>query len=112
MDHRDIRTMTKIPKVFVGNIGLRSVTLCGQGCKKYLGLPHSKLIRKCTVIEFGEEDELIKFVQSLIDDAIPFESGYKSDPARDALYFRSKGKLRGNVVSFDWSPSGAIYEEV
>lgn len=102
--------MEPLPKIFVGNVGLKSVTICGESSKRYLNMPNSRFTRGCVVIDFDSEKLMLNFVQSLMDEAMPFESTYKNDPARDAVYFRGKGVLVGDITCFDWGAGGAIYK--
>lgn len=102
--------MNPVPDIFVANIGLRSVTICGEKSNQFLNLDNSRFSRGCSIIDFSSEDLMLFFLQSLIDKKIPFESTYKNDSRRDAIYFRNVGKLTGTVISFDWGVSGAIYK--
>jgi hypothetical protein len=101
--------MNPLPDVFVGNIGLSSITFCGKKCKQFLNLPCSRFVRESVVVECENEDDLILLIQSLVDKCIPFESTYKSDPARRAKLYKAEGRVSGVVVSFDWSAAGTTY---
>jgi hypothetical protein len=101
--------MVSLPDVFVGNIGLSSLTLCGEKCSQYLTLPDSRFVRGCVIVECGTEQNLVHLLQSLIDKSIPFESSYKSDPARAVLLYRTEGRISGEIIRFDWGTSGATY---
>jgi len=104
--------MEILPDVFVGNIGLRSVTLCGVKCKEYLKFPNSRFVRECVIIEYETEEALINSLQSLILESIPFESTYKSQAAKGVLFYRKKGLVKGEIITIGWGVSGAIYDRL
>jgi len=101
--------MISLPDVFVGNIGLTSLTLCGEKCDQYLVLPNSRFVRGCVIVECGSEQGLLCLIQSLIDTSVVFEESYKSNPARAALLYRDQGKICGEIIRFDWGAAGATY---
>lgn len=101
--------MTVLPEVFVGNIGLTSLTLCGEKSDQYLVLPNSRFVRGCVVVECGSEKSLVSLLQVLIDKSVAFEASYKSDPARAVLLYRNQGRVSGEIIRFDWGAAGATY---
>lgn len=104
--------MNSVPKVFVGNVGLLSITLCGDEADK-LELPdNSTYSRGCIIVRFDNEGALIGFLQRLIDMSIPFEATYKSNAARQAQKLKEQGRLSGSLVTFDWGLNGAIYSNI
>lgn len=103
--------MKTLPNVFVCNVGLKSVTICGEKCKDYLTLPNSRVARDAVIIDCMTERDLIGLLQELINQSIPFESTYKSQAARSALFYKAKGELTGKVISFEWGSGGAVYKE-
>ena len=97
-------------EVFVGHIGISSVTLFGQDCKKYLTLPNADFARESVLINCKTEEKLCALLQLLIDDNVIFTSNNKSEAASDILFYRDKGKVSGKIrikgeASF-WANSG------
>lgn len=104
--------MIELPRVFVGNVGLKSITICGVESHTYLTLPNSRRVRDAVVIQFNNEIELIDMLQLLVDKSVPFESTTKSQALDAALFYKNNGKIKGNVIGFDWGLNGAIYSNV
>lgn len=92
--------MMDIPKVFVANVGLKSITICGSENKIFLSKQNSRVVRDSVIVDFPDEDKLINFIQDLINDAIPFESTYKSQAFRTVNLFKEKGLVHGEIISF------------
>ena len=102
--------ITPLPVLFVSYVGSDFINLAGEDCKKLSNKPGASFDRGRTTLRFSDEAEMLAYLQSLIDRSIPFQSTYKNDPARDALYYRGKGQLTGKIISFDWGAGGAIYK--
>lgn len=101
--------MIELPRIFVGNIGLKSITICGAESNTYLILPNSREVRGAVLIKFDDENGLITMLQQLVDKLVPFESTVKSQALDAALFYKNSGKINGDLIGFDWGLNGAIY---
>lgn len=101
--------MIELPKIFVGNVGLKSITICGVESKSYLSLLNSRFVRDAVIVQFNSEIELINMLQSLVNQSVPFESSTKSQALDAVLFYKNTGKIEGNVMGFDWGLNGTIY---
>lgn len=84
----------------------KSICLFGDGKKKYLSFGNSKIYRIGSedelLIRFSSEMEGVIFVQSLIDDGVPFLDAERTYAYSDVMDFIRDGRLHGNPVRSTW----------
>ncbi len=96
-------------KLFVSHIGVNRINLGGHDVKRYSSLPNTKLdqrsfyvnksekIKTTLIVEFGDEDEMLSFVQKLIDRGTPFTDNPKSTAYMEAISLKKQRKLHGEI---------------
>lgn len=97
--------MSHTSPVYVGYIGIKSVTLCGVGCNSYR-TETSENRRGCIVNRFGSEAELNGFLQRCISEGIPFAADLKSNAYQEVCDLITSGCLQGVGRSMTWDMKG------
>lgn len=104
--------MTSVSKfMYVGNIGVRRVTLCGQGSVQYLDHARARSVRGSVILDFSSDEEMYKFLQKMIDARVPFLRSHKQEVDRLILSFRETGYVNGKIFIIDGLPFGNVIEK-
>ena len=97
-------------KLFVSHIGVNRINLGGNDVKRYSSLPNTKLVQRSfyvgesekintiLIVEFEEEEDMLSFVQKLIDQGTPFTDNPKSTAYMEAISLKEEGKLHGEIL--------------
>lgn len=98
--------MTPLLQVVSLGHDLKSVCVVGDGKKKYLSYPNTKLykinVRETLLIRFGSEQEGKDFIQNMIDERIPFLDAERTYAYFDVMDMINEGKLKGKPVRSTW----------
>jgi hypothetical protein len=87
--------------IFIGNIGLKSLTLSGRYAERYKEIPGSRHVRNSVVIDFDDEDKMLSFLQKIIDEGVPALHSHRQEVDRDVKYFMELGKITGKPYVYD-----------
>jgi len=82
--------------VYVAYIGVKSITLGGSSCLQF-SLKDAEYRRGFTVNRFSSEDDVNKFLQTLINNQIPFANDTKSNAYSEICQLKIARKVLGEI---------------
>jgi len=98
------------PDIYVSHIGINRINLGGKDVEKYGSLPNTELVSrsisykgkerlvKTIVMYFENDNEMVNFLQEIIDLGIGFTDNNKSIVYSEACRLKSGGILKGEIL--------------
>lgn len=103
MKYDDIET-------YVSHIGFNTLNLGGSNVERFLTMDNVEIserqvnfqgtvkVVRTLVATFCDESEMLRFLQKLVDEGVPFTDDPKSVAYLEASNYRKEGKLHGEII--------------